>query len=47
LVIKLAAVPRSEDDLDIDKAEEILNERDHYGLEKPKERCWVFSHYRS
>lgn len=27
----------SEDDLDIEKAEEILNE-DHYGLEKPKER---------
>jgi ATP-dependent Lon protease len=28
---------RTEDDLDIDKAETILNE-DHYGLEKPKER---------
>jgi ATP-dependent Lon protease len=28
---------RTEDDLDIDKAEMILNE-DHYGLEKPKER---------
>jgi ATP-dependent Lon protease len=28
---------RTEDDLDIRKAEEILNE-DHYGLEKPKER---------
>jgi ATP-dependent Lon protease len=28
---------RTEDDLDIDKAEKILNE-DHYGLEKPKER---------
>lgn len=27
----------TEDDLDIEKAEEILNE-DHYGLEKPKER---------
>src|ERR1700730_9392680 len=27
----------SEDDLDIEKAEQILNE-DHYGLEKPKER---------
>jgi ATP-dependent Lon protease len=28
---------KTEDDLDIQKAEEILNE-DHYGLEKPKER---------
>ncbi|MFC4808980.1 endopeptidase La [Paenibacillus sp. GCM10023250] len=28
---------KTEDDLDVNKAEEILNE-DHYGLEKPKER---------
>lgn len=36
----LLALPwskQTEDDLDLDKAEEILNE-DHYGLEKPKER---------
>ncbi|MFD2670517.1 endopeptidase La [Marinicrinis sediminis] len=36
----LLAVPwykQTEDDLDIQKAEDILNE-DHYGLEKPKER---------
>jgi ATP-dependent Lon protease len=36
----LLALPwskRTEDDLDIKKAEDILNE-DHYGLEKPKER---------
>ncbi|PLX70674.1 MAG: endopeptidase La [Denitrovibrio sp.] len=31
----------TEDDLKIDKAEEILN-RDHYGLEKPKERILEF-----
>lgn len=36
----LLALPwskRTEDDLDIQKAEDVLNE-DHYGLEKPKER---------
>ncbi|MBD2860969.1 endopeptidase La [Paenibacillus oceani] len=36
----LLALPwskRTEDDLDINKAEDVLNE-DHYGLEKPKER---------
>ena len=37
LAARLALEQDTEDDLDIEKAEEILNE-DHYGLEKPKER---------
>jgi ATP-dependent Lon protease len=36
-LLSLPWLKESEDDLDIEKAEEILNE-DHYGLEKPKER---------
>ena len=36
-LLRLPWSRNTEDDLDIDKAEEILNE-DHYGLEKPKER---------
>ncbi|MBP1995949.1 endopeptidase La [Paenibacillus eucommiae] len=36
-LLGLPWLKKTEDHLDIDKAEEILNE-DHYGLEKPKER---------
>ncbi|MFC0212634.1 endopeptidase La [Paenibacillus chartarius] len=36
-LLSLPWAKKTEDDLDIRKAEEILNE-DHYGLEKPKER---------
>ncbi|MDB5052502.1 MAG: DNA-binding protein [Bacilli bacterium] len=36
-LLSLPWIKQTDDDLDIEKAEQILNE-DHYGLEKPKER---------